>query len=594
MDDKFCLDLLRACELFKDLNEPELNALFRSMVQVKILPGEVLITQGEISDCMYVLLSGRLLVKQTDGKTIAQIGRGQTVGEMGVITNEPRSATVVAMRESILLKLEQNRFTELWKSHPSLLFEITKIVAKRLRKTIRPPQKYSNNSNILVVKGNQQADMKLFLDQLSASFDHRFRYKILRRADFPLSLSEEEFDRQIQDVETHYDFLFYEIGSILDEWSDLCLGYADRILVLADASQEVNYDPRILSLLNSNALHQEIKRVLILLYDPSRKPKNTIAWLQPVHFFRHYHVRFDQKEDFARLLRFMNGTAIGLVFGGGGTRGWAQVGAMKYISEQNIPLDAFAGTSAGALNAASLALARDYNDYVEMSKRFAKAIHFKDYTLPLASILSSESLTSILMELFGDIKIEDLERPFFCITGDLFTNKEVEIHEGLLWRALRASMSLPGVYPPVYIESDGQLLVDGGVVNNVPVDAMRNYLEGFGKIISMAVSDLSSEAIKYDYPLVLTWKKILWNKFFSRPKTLKVPYIVDTFVHGLALASNQKSIASGALSDIHIKPKLVGFKILDASRINELREIGYESAKKALANWRNDLDFNPE
>ena len=157
-------NLSRSCKLFKDLNESELNALFNTMIKVKIEPGEVLITQGEISDCMYVLLSGRLLVKQADGKTIAQIGRGQTVGEMGVITNEPRSATVVAMRESILLKLEEARFSELWNRHPNLLFEITKIIAKRLRKTLKPPQKFSNNINILVVKGNQQADMKLFLD----------------------------------------------------------------------------------------------------------------------------------------------------------------------------------------------------------------------------------------------------------------------------------------------------------------------------------------------------------------------------------------------------------------------------------------------
>ena len=152
-------------------------------------------------------------------------------------------------------------------------------------------------------------------------------------------------------------------------------------------------------------------------------------------------------------------------------------------------------------------------------------------------------------------------------------------------------MSLPGVYPPVYNESEAQLLIDGGVVNNVPIDTMRNYLEGYGKIISMAVSGLSNETFKYDYPLVLTWKTILWNKFFARPKTLKVPSIVDTFLHGLNLASCQKSLASASLSDIHINPKLVGFKILDPSRIDELRQIGYDSAKESLANWRADLDL---
>lgn len=592
IDDQYCLKLLESCELFKDLKRVELNELYASMERIQIDNEDILITQGEISDCMYVLLSGRLLVKQSDGKVVAQIGRGQPIGEMGLITNAPRSVSVIAMRESLLLKLNQNKFKELWTRHPDVLFKITKIIAQRLQKTLKPIPKFNNKSNIIVLKANPDTDIQLFLNQLSESFEARFRYKVLKRSDFPDSLSEVEFDRQILELESSYDYIFYNIESVKEDWCNLCLGYADRMMVVANGFQPVNFDPELIALLNDKNLNQEIKRTLVLLHEYGQKPKNTDLWLQPIHFNRHYHVHFNKQEDFARLLRFLNGTAIGLVFGGGGTRCFAQVGAMKYIFEQGMPIDAFAGTSAGAFNAASLAFARDYDDYFDIAKQIGKRVNFKEYTIPFVSVLSSQSLTELIKDIFGELKMEDMEKPFMCIAGDLFSNKEIEIREGLLWRALRATMSIPGIYPPVYDETKKMLLVDGGVVNNLPVDSMRNYLEGFGKIISMDVSDLTQTSTEYNYPLVLNWKTILWDKFLSRVSSFRAPSIVNTFLQGLLLASAQKTKKNSSLSDFHFSPNLVGFQLLDASRMNELIDLGYEAAKKNLSNWRVELDIN--
>lgn len=587
----FCLQQLKSCELFRELNDLELNDLYASMVRVKLEPGEGLVVQGEISDCMYVLLSGRLLV-QVDGRTIGQIGRGQTVGEMGLITHEPRSASVIAMRESLLLKLDQTSFTELWTRHPSVLFEVTKIITQRLQKTLKVRQRYNNASNIVVLQANQRVDMKLFFEELSASFDQRFRYRILRRSDFPQTLSEEQFHQQVRDLEHHYDYLFYEIGSQQDEWRELCLGNADRILVLGDGSRAANYDPEIHSVLTGGKVHQEIKKILVLLHGEFAQPKDTLAWLQPIQFFRHYHVRLNRREDFSRLLRLLNGTAIGLVLGGGGTRSWAQVGVMKYVYEQKIPIDAYAGTSAGSMNAASLAIARDYDDYLKIGRQLAKCVSFKEYTIPLCSILSSKSLTSALKEAFGETRIEDLEKLVICVAGDLFKSTEVDIQEGLLWLAVRASLSLPGIYPPVYAQGSGQLLVDGGVVNNLPVDVMRNYFEGFGKIISVDISDVRNSITDYNYPMELTWQTILREKYFSRPCTLNIPSITNTFMQGLMLSTDQKANANALLSNINIKPSLAGFALLDSSRNDELIDIGYAYAQKNLANWREDLNLS--
>lgn len=588
----FCLQQLKSCELFKELNDLELNDLYSSMVRVKIEPGEILVSQGDISDCMYVLLSGRLLVKHADGRVIAQIGRGQTVGEMGLITHEPRSATVIAMRESLLLKLDQTRFSELWARHPSVLFEVSKIITQRLQKTLKVRQRFNNDSNIILMQANPHTNMDLFVEQLTSSFDKRFRYKILRRSDLPPSLTEEGCHHLIQEFENQFDYLFYEVGFGQEEWRDFCLGYADRILVLADGSKASNYDKEVLSFLNSGGIHQEIKKILILLYERSEHPRHTLAWLRPIQFFRHHHVHFNVKQDFSRLLRLLNGTAIGMVLGGGGTRSWAQVGALKYIFEQQIPIDAYAGTSAGSLNAAILAIARDYSDYFDLGKLFAEHVSFKEYTIPFGSILSSKSITGALKEIFGELHLEDLEKKVFCVAADLFSSKEVDIQEGLIWHAVRASLSIPGIYPPVHILGDNhQLLVDGAVVNNLPVDVMRNYFEGFGKIIAIDIAGTDNQKLIYDYPMELTWSTILKQKYFSSSSKLIIPSIMNTFLQGLMLSSEQKTRTNAALSNIYIKPNLAGFSLLDTTRRNELVDLGYATAQNALANWREDLNI---
>lgn len=593
MDINFHLQQLKSCELFKDLSDLELQYLYQSMSQVKLSSGEVLFSQGEVSDCMYIVLRGRLLVIKEE-RVIAQVGRGQTVGEMGIIANEARSATIIAMRESLLLKLDQAHFSELWSRYPRVLFEITKIITQRLQKTLTPRQKHNNASNILVLQANQQTNMKLFIEQLEASFDRQLRYKVIRRTDFPPELSEEQLHLYIQDLENHCDYLFFEIPLHDKNWLFLCLGYADRILVLADGSQSVNYDPAILPLLTKDGIHSEIKRILILLYESqSTKPINTDAWLRPIPFFRHYHVHFNRREDFLRLLRLINGTAIGLVLSGGAARCWAHIGVAKYIYEQNIPIDAFAGTSAGAGIAASMAVARDYQDLVEICEYFEHNIKFTEYTIPFCSLLSSKSITVAVKNVYKELKIEDLERIVICVAADLYNSEEVDIQTGFLWLATRASTAIPGIYPPVYIPDSQRLLIDGGVINNLPVDVMRNYFEGLGKIIAIDISETFSQSIQYNYPLELTWPAIIRQKIFSNSK-LNIPSITNIFLDGLMLSTVQKTKMNASLSDIYLKPQLTNFPFLDSSRKQQLIEIGYACAEKILNNWKIDLKLTME
>ena len=118
-------------------------------------------------------------------------------------------------------------------------------------------------------------------------------------------------------------------------------------------------------------------------------------------------------------------------------------------------------------------------------------------------------VSALLQEAFGDVRIEELPKPFFCVSSDLTTGRIHEHRSGALWRALRASVALPGILPPV--THHGHLLVDGGVMNNLPVDVMREHALGAGPIIACDVTgevDLQAQDARYgERP----WYRLLWQ-----------------------------------------------------------------------------------
>ena len=120
---------------------------------------------------------------------------------------------------------------------------------------------------------------------------------------------------------------------------------------------------------------------------------------------------------------------------------------------------------------------------------------------------------------------------------------------------------------------------------------MKNYFEGLGKMIAVDVAEPYNQVSHYHYPLELTWWTILRQKIFSRSEKIIVPSIINTFMEGFLLCSNQKTKMNAALANIYIKPNLAGYPMWDLSMADEMIEIGYASAQKHLANWRVDLNF---
>ncbi len=186
----------------------------------------------------------------------------------------------------------------------------------------------------------------------------------------------------------------------------------------------------------------------------------------------HHHLRLGDDTSLEQVARRLTGTSIDLVLGGGGARGWAHVGVIRAFEEAGIPIDAIAGTSMGGLVAAASALGLRWQEIQDLARQWSSQHRLFDYTLPFVSFFTGRKITELLQDIAGDVQVEDLWGGFFCVSSSLTRAKPVVHRRGPLWKAMRATMSLPALLPPVPEESE--LLIDGGYLINMPTGLMRD------------------------------------------------------------------------------------------------------------------------
>lgn len=177
---------------------------------------------------------------------------------------------------------------------------------------------------------------------------------------------------------------------------------------------------------------------------------------------------------------------IGIALSGGSQYGFAHIGVLKVLEENNIKIDIVAGTSMGAIiggfYAAGMSLKRMEEILVNFSNN--KIVDFNLFGLTSGGLLYGKKVTKLFEKYMGERKIEDCNKKFCCVASDLVTGKEFVFEEGSLVEAMRASMSVPGIFKPV--KKDKMLLVDGGASENLPVSQVRRL--GADIVIAVDVS----------------------------------------------------------------------------------------------------------
>ncbi|KAG0055666.1 phosphatidylcholine and lysophosphatidylcholine phospholipase [Gryganskiella cystojenkinii] len=432
--------------------------------------------------------------------------------------------------------------------------------------------------------------------------------------------------------ETAQIVLYLADGGLTSPWTQTCIRQADCILLVGHGDEDpaIGDYERLLVSMKTTA-----RKELVLLHANRHcAPGSTAAWLKSrtwVHAHHHIQMAFkaptmlsDQarkktimnlkdhlekfythirhnnaqkspafngnRSDFARLARRLTGRTVGLVLGGGGARGIAHIGVIKALEEAGVPIDIVGGTSMGAFIGGLYARESDNVAIFGRAKMFAGRMAAKwrmvaDFTYPVTSWTTGHAFNRGIWKCFSDTQIQDMWLSYYCNTTNI-TFSRMEIHQaGYAWRYIRASMSLSGFLPPLC--DNGHMLVDGGYMDNLPVEFMKSL--GANTIFAVDVGSDDDTTLQYYGDSLSGWLVLLnrWNPFSNVYR--QIPNLAD-LQSRLAYVSSVKQLEAAKATPgmFYFKPPVQEFGTLEFGRFLEICEVGYEYGKEMLKQWNKE------
>jgi len=591
--------VLAETELLRLLDGPALDSILPALEHVRLPGGQLLFCQGDMGDCLYLLAYGRLrvTVQREDGREeiVGEVGPGESVGEMALLTGEKRTATVRAVRDSELHKLSADAFNRLLERHPKVTMQLARRIVMRYVGAVGAARPAIGPATIALLPASADTPLSAAshgLEEALAEFGATLRLNsdVVDGALWPEASQvppdhgrTEEVLGWLNEQESKHRFVIYEADLVPGAWSRRCVRQADRILVVASDGQSPAADPLEQGMPAEGPHVTAVRRELVLLHRARRAVyPGTLEWLAKRPVTAHHHVVADSPADFSRLARFLAGRATGLVLGGGGTRCFAHVGVIRALEEAGIAIDVIGGTSMGAFIAAQYALGWDHARMRAYNREtWVRVRPMQDYTLPVLSLLTGRGFRKVARDIAGDAAIEDLATRFFCVSSNLTRARIMTHRQGPLWRAMVASISVPGLTPPV--ADDGDLLVDGAVLDNVPVDVMRQFCDG--TVIASDVSPLVDLAVDPGTGVSAgLWSRLSpWGG--TRAGGRKPPTIVDVLSRVSTLNSTIAVEAMKSQANLYLRPPTEDFTVVDWKRAEALIDVGYEYAVRAVDEW---------
>jgi NTE family protein len=581
--------------LLGDREQALVGALEARVRLVEIAGGQILMRQGEVGDAVYLVVSGRLRVfVDADGapRHVGDATRGHVVGERSLYTGTPRAATVVAVRDTVLARLDAADFERLLHRHPALSVALARHVIGRQAVDRTAPARPVTMALLPISEG---VDALEFAHRLAAALapigraavvgagrtDHDLGVAGLARRDAGDVDANRRIALRLDEIEAGHDFVLLVGDATPTPWTHRCSRHADEILLLADATRAPVLHPTEAECLDARAPLGRATEVLVLLHPAgARSPRGTRAWLERRPVADHVHVRPDLARDMARLARLQSRTAVGLVLAGGGARGFAHLGVYRALRERGIEVDCVGGTSIGAVMATYVASDQP-PDVVEANARRAFATNpTGDFDwLPLLALARGRRLRATLHTaieaLVGfDADVEDLWKNHYGVATNVSQAREQVIRRGNLVRALLATIAIPGMLPPV--ACDGDLLCDGGTFNNFPVDVMR-AMRGVGRVIGVDLDRPVTVAVDGDE---LPGRLALLRDRLRprRHRRLHLPWLPGYLRRVTILYSASRQREAQTMTDLCFQPPLERVGLMDWHRFDHVVEQGYRHA----------------
>lgn len=528
--------------------------------------GETLFAEDDPADTLYLLRSGRLGVFRREANDqppqfVGVIRPGEPAGEMAMLAGSPHTADVVALRDSEVLALPRDAFFEAARTEPDLMVELSRLMIQRARDR----RSGGGEPSVFGFISARPRPIRAFVERIAAAIEaDGFTCQVIDHS--ALSSASEWFSR----VEDAHDFVLYVAEMDEPAWAALCARQVDRLFIVGQCLLAPPNRP----LPHAGVLDAQRRTDLILLRDPRMaRPANTSVWIDAVQPGRWFQAVEGDQADADRVARVVTGSAVGVVMSGGGARAYSHIGALRALREAGVPVDFVGGSSMGAVIAAGPALGWSQEELEErISRSFVDSDPLSDITFPMLAMTRAKKVERLLEAAYGDIDMADLVRPFFAVSTNL-TAGRIEVHRrGLMRRAMRATIAIPGLLPPIVI--DGQVLVDGAVLSNLPTEVMRQMTSG--PVIGIDMS----QARGVD-PALIEHPPSIW-RMLATGAWRRGPPIVSIMMRSATLTTDAEIERSRAVTDILVQPTPDGVDIRDWKGFLPAVDAGYRAMKTEL------------
>lgn len=586
---------LRSTLVFGALDEHVLRSIAAAAEWVMVEAGETLCIQGAPADALYLLITGRLSVyiggggDERDERMVGPVYPGESVGEMAILSDERRSATVRARRDAVLLRLDQADFRELIPQHPSALLALNRLLIERLHALLQGHRPKATERVIALIPACAGAPTRALSARLAeAAGDRplqivdaaRIRAATASPAPGPLG-PDYHVARWLDDLEARGDVLLL-VGDLEDEaWTRRCVRHADRVLLVgrSDAAPEDLPWSAALAERGGARAHQRLELALVHP-DDAGSPSGTARWLDALRVDLHHHVRLGHRSDVSRLLRFLRGEAVGLALAGGAARGLAHLGVLRALEEARVPVDFVCGTSMGAIIGSKVALGWSPSEVQRSMRRGFGSWKIFDFTVPVVAACGGRWFGAHLDDTFGERLIEDLWLPFRCVSSSLIRAQAVVHQRGRVARAVLASSALPGVFPPIVEDDD--ILADGVLLDNLPLDLAA--LAGCGHTIAVNVINTLDTTMARGLghrgePLQRLVDRLLPGGGG------RAPIISDYVLRSFFLPTLRDMERIRERADVYIEPPVDRFHFLDVRPFDDIVEAGYHAGRERVEAW---------
>ncbi|MDA1015525.1 MAG: cyclic nucleotide-binding and patatin-like phospholipase domain-containing protein [Planctomycetota bacterium] len=575
-------EFLKTVPIFANSPIEQLEELAPHCVEQHFAPGELIIEQGRVIDAYYFLRHGRVAVKVdrvTGRDTVAMLDPPTLFGELSCITGEACSADIEVVFDTTVLKLPKDALHSVGKTNPEILLGMVHLLATRLHTTVvqgaraadkpvvilrehpnfEAPSAFSeglvialgsliNKPSLLVrigdVKGSEHGDLR----QLGP---HAFSFN------WPASLRELSFVEHIAEAVSNWQERFksivlYPVGCDRLAIADLIdsLGTErGELLGPGDAFPQADNKHERFVVGSSTAPQLPfLSGNQQLLFDAAESESNYLFRQLP-------HGQFQRTVE--SIARHVFRIQVGVACGGGAAWGFMHIGVLKVFAEAGVPIDVVSGNSAGTLIGGLWCLGKSPEEIREhllgMTKSKLKLFELRPWRLHM---IRESTVMKNFQKFYGDIHVNHMPMPFWANALNIEDSEEINITDGQLRDAVRASICLPGLFPPVVVKN--KLVIDAGLMDSVPVNQIREMGCRFA-ISTNVMQEPKGQPLSHKYP---------WN-------LLPVVYrAMMSQGHAVGAARCERA------SDVVIQPDAGKITMLGFDRVDELIECGIQAGEK--------------